>query len=251
MYPRTYRSLTNNYVRSIIYLLVCTVLPFYWLGTHLDLITSTICDRATEILEFVLPQASVETLSMPFSKFGTMYYLDVAQLTSKPENMWMIYLSIAVIFVLCLIKKNRFKPLSLFLMFEVGGFLINCILFQAETFPYTMLDFSELYMVQQIGIWLFFIVIYGITTAFLGSRGYMYKVLSTFMLMVYSLLVGFIRYVVFLYILSIGSSIYMYLMFFTFGPLFDFLYLVSIYGLLVDRLIKVYEVNGKQDWLWY
>ena len=43
----------------------------------------------------------------------------------------------------------------------------------------------------------------------------------------------------------------MALMFFVFGPLFDFLYLVAIYSLLVNKMVKIYDSGeGREDWKW-
>jgi hypothetical protein len=43
----------------------------------------------------------------------------------------------------------------------------------------------------------------------------------------------------------------MALMFFSFGPFFDFLYLVYIYGLYVEKVISVSESQeGKGVWEW-
>ena len=40
-------------------------------------------------------------------------------------------------------------------------------------------------------------------------------------------------------------------MFFAFGPFFDFLYLVGIYGFFMDKVIKFYEsAKGKGAWRW-
>ena len=36
-----------------------------------------------------------------------------------------------------------------------------------------------------------------------------------------------------------------------FGPLFDFLYLVAIYSLLVNKMVKIYDSGeGREDWKW-
>ena len=43
----------------------------------------------------------------------------------------------------------------------------------------------------------------------------------------------------------------MALMFFVFGPFFDFLYLVGIYSIFINKMIELYESQaGKDEWLW-
>ena len=67
----------------------------------------------------------------------------------------------------------------------------------------------------------------------------------------YSLVFGIIRYILFLYVLQRFSVLYMALMFFVFGPFFDFLYLVGIYSIFINKMIELYESQaGKDEWLW-
>lgn len=45
--------------------------------------------------------------------------------------------------------------------------------------------------------------------------------------------------------------IYMALFYFMIGPMFDFLYLVMIYAVFVNRMIGVYDSRkGKEAWKW-
>ena len=59
------------------------------------------------------------------------------------------------------------------------------------------------------------------------------------------------RYTLFLYLLSRYSMLYMTVMYFTFGPMFDFLYLVMLYGLFINRMVNLYDsAKGKEEWEW-
>lgn len=112
-------------------------------------------------------------------------------------------------------------------------------------------QFSNLYMKQQIGIWLTFIVLSGLVTGFLGNRGYLYKILTFLATMAYSLVFGVVRYILFLYLLQQFSILYMALMYFVFGPLFDFLYFVGIYSIFANKMVKMYDTGeGREDWEW-
>ena len=43
----------------------------------------------------------------------------------------------------------------------------------------------------------------------------------------------------------------MALMFFVFGPLFDFLYLVGIYSIFANKMVKVYDKGERKgEWKW-
>jgi hypothetical protein len=69
--------------------------------------------------------------------------------------------------------------------------LVSCIFFlvMPEYFPYTITRYSELYMKQQVGIWLSFLVLAGLVSGWISRSGiskfYMY-----FSVMAYSLYSG-------------------------------------------------------------
>ena len=60
-----------------------------------------------------------------------------------------------------------------------------------------------------------------------------------------------VRYVIFIWLLYRFSVIYMAFFYFMIGPMFDFLYLVMIYAVFVNRMIGVYDSRkGKEVWKW-
>ncbi len=62
---------------------------------------------------------------------------------------------------------------------------------------------------------------------------------------------GTVRYVIFIWLLYRFSVIYMAFFYFMIGPMFDFLYLVMIYAVFVNRMIGVYDSRkGKEVWKW-
>ena len=253
-YPRTYRRLKNNYVRSGIYLLFTMGLPIYFMTQYLGEFTQFISSTVVVALRQVIPSATAEVGQTTFSFMGNISYVNLESTITTPHYLMAQIIATIIILIFCVTGKRRNVPFYMFCFFEGLGFLINCIYFyfKAADFPYSISDFSQLYIKQQLGIWFAFIAIYGITTAFLGEKGYRYKVASTILLALYSFVFGLIRYIVFLYILSKYSALYMYFMYFTLGPLFDFLYLVEIYGILVNKLIKIYDSSeGENEWAWY
>jgi hypothetical protein len=58
---------------------------------------------------------------------------------------------------------------------------------------------------------------------------------------VYSIIFGYLRYGVFLYILSNYSYLYMANLFFTFGLFLDFLYISAIYSIYISIIAKYYK----------
>ena len=64
-------------------------------------------------------------------------------------------------------------------------------------------------------------------------------------IMLYSIVFGTVR------LLYRFSVIYMAFFYFMIGPMFDFLYLVMIYAVFVNRMIGVYDSRkGKGVWKW-
>ena len=106
-------------------------------------------------------------------------------------------------------------------------------------------------MLQELGIWTMFFVMTVMVTGVMGNRGLPYKLLTALAVMRYSIVFGTVRYMVFLYFLYRFSMIYMALFYFMIGPMFDFLYLVMIYAVFVNRMIGVYDSRkGKEAWKW-
>jgi hypothetical protein len=217
------------------------------------MLTFTISKIATRILGREFPGVSMTIRESSYSILGTMAYIDMPDIY---PNLPFILLNILTVVILILFLgsgRRKGKPIAIFFMLSLLIHMITCVyfLFAQTEFPYSIGQFSDLYMKQQIGIWITFTILAGIVTGFLGGRGYLYKVLAFATIMIYSILFGGIRYILFLYILHRFSLLYMGLMFFSFGPLFDFLYLVAIYALLTDKLTRMYDSQkGRAEWKW-
>ncbi len=115
-------------------------------------------------------------------------------------------------------------------------------------FPYSVEDYSELYIKSQVSMWLFIPFILGI--AFLPlPASFAPKIFIIILTIIYSIIFGALRYVVFLYIVSKYSVLYMAILFFAFGPLIDFVYIVGIYSSYTYYLAK--KLKGDESiWKW-
>jgi hypothetical protein len=115
-------------------------------------------------------------------------------------------------------------------------------------FPYEAVDYSELYIKQQIGIWFFVPIIMGLAILPLPST-VTSKVVTLGASFCYSLLFGMLRYAVFLYILTKATLLSMAVLFFVLGPLVDFVYIVGIYSIHIARLANKMKGNFA-SWKW-
>ena len=252
-YARTYRHLAQNTLKNILYflLLILPALILYFIFLHR--LTTFICVTGIRLLGRVLVGVPMGITSRTYPVFGTVDFIDMP--TVYPAFAFTVA-NLAVIFVVLaflITGRRKGHPTAIYLLLSLMSHVVSCVyfIFGGNFFPYEMVDFSELYISQQISLWLIFIVLSGLVTGFVGGKGYIYKVLTFLVTMIYSLCFGAIRYIVFLYVLYRFSMLYMAVMFFVLGPLFDFLYLVGIYSIFVNKMTKYYDSNKRRgEWRW-
>jgi hypothetical protein len=115
-------------------------------------------------------------------------------------------------------------------------------------FPYTLTQFSELYIKTQINMWLFLPFVLG-TALLLMPDPFLPKPALVLLTLIYSIVFGFLRYILFLFIVSRFSVIYIPILFFATGPLIDFVYLVGIYSYYNSRVANNLRKN-RMVWKW-
>lgn len=152
-------------------------------------------------------------------------------------------------------RKSKYKsnPFMIYLTIMMGIHLVTAVffLFVGKLFPYTAAEYSELYMKQQMSTWIFFIILGGTVIGILGSGTVWIRIVTFLGIMTYSFCFGILRCVIFLSVLYQYSIIYMTLFFFALGPLYDFLYLVCIYSIYMNKIVTIYEEKTKQEeWIW-
>jgi hypothetical protein len=111
-----------------------------------------------------------------------------------------------------------------------------------------MLKFSELYITTEVGMWFFVPVIMGIALLPIPA-GIFSKFVILFLTLLYSMIFGIVRYIVFLFIIAKLSYLFMPVLYFSLGPLVDFIYIVGIYSFYVSKVAE----NIAQDckvWKW-
>ena len=252
-YARTYRRISASRTKCFLYICVLILPMLLLLWLHLDDLTRWICEAALYVFRQFCPDIPASIRVKNFALLGKVSYLSVS--TVYPEFQMCLLngaVSLAVIvFIGNLPWKGR--PMAIFLILNAGIQLISSLwfLFAGDSFPLTLTRYSELYMVQEVGIWLVFLVMTGAVTGIIGDRGFLDKFLTVLCVIVYAIVFGTVRYIVFLYLLYRYSVLYMALFYFTLGPMFDFVYLVMIYAFFINRMIRLYESQaGKGAWRW-
>ncbi|MGM9566572.1 MAG: hypothetical protein ACI3W6_00100 [Clostridia bacterium] len=252
-YARAYRRISASKRKCILYicLLILPMLLVLWF--HLDDLTRWVCETAVNVLGKNCPHIHTEIMTEHYGLLGNLSFLSVP--TVYP-GFQVSLINVAVSFLAIVAIANlpwKGKPLAIYLILNGGIHLINSLwfLFGEKYFPYALTTFSELYILQEIGIWIVFLVMTGAVTGIVGDKGFLYKFLTVLAVMAYSIIFGTVRYIVFMYLLYQYSVLYMALFYFTLGPMFDFMYLVMVYAFFVNRMIRLYDSQkGKGAWKW-
>lgn len=252
-YTRTYRRLKKNTLGNILYLSIVVIPVLILFVLNIKNITRFMSQMTVTILGKVYPGTPLYIREELFSIIARMEYVELPTVYPKISFI-LINFIITLLLIMFLNSGNRKgRPLSIYLLMMLLVHIINCIyfIFAAKYFPYTAHQYSILYMKQQIGIWLAFIILAGLITGLLGTSRVLSRVVTFASTLLYSFIYGAIRYVLFLFIIEEFSIIYMAPLYFALGPFFDFLYLVLIYGIYINKMIKTYDSeDGRGEWLW-
>jgi len=252
-YARTYRHLNPNYKEMTAYYLLFSLPCLFILLLTYSKITKIYSEWSLKVLLAFVPAEELAITSGKFLPyFGDVFFVTLPNKIPSDTFVVSNIIAVLLLLIICYNVKDRAKPIATYLSMGLLIHLVASIffLFIPEAFPYTITDYSDLYMKQQVGIWLSFFVI-----ASLVSGGISYsrssKFVMLFAVMGYSLIFGFLRYVVYLVFLLKASTLYMAILFFTFGPFFDFLYLVCIYSIYINVLTKKFDgKDGNAEWQW-
>lgn len=115
-------------------------------------------------------------------------------------------------------------------------------------FPYDVGQFSLLYLGTELGIWLMVPIVLAAAVAPLPAP-FLEKATVILLTLIYSIIFGVVRYVVFLFLLYKISILYMAVMFFSFGPLFDFVYIVGFYS-YYGKILSLRLKHDEEAWQW-
>lgn len=251
-YSRDYRHLNRKrlvYSAGLILVLV-PIIAMYLL--YYSDISYVMAEFARKYLEKFTGQNVYifETDYLPH--FGSVYC--VTTKGRMPDfTMSLIVLVISLIGILILSStKIHMKPLAIFM--NIGMYIsaisATYFLFFPDKFPYTVSNYSELYMKQQIILWLMVIVIYIVSISLIKGL-YIFKFITFVALVGLMGVYGMIRYVLYLTIVVKGSYLFMATLYFTFGVLFDFMVMVAMYSIFMCKASKAYRTRqGDKLWKW-
>lgn len=252
-YARTYRRIKLNLRESLSFIgfIVLPVLIIYMCNIEglIELVTAL----GVLVLSKVIGVEYIQIETTDYSKWWTIRYIDLP--TTYPDfNAVCINLIICLIIWLVMqILRKTGRPVAVYMIYCMCVHIVNCVFFiiTPESMPYDIGDYSSIYLKQQIGIWMMFIVVAGLSFGLSGKSYLVYKIMAFVGVCGYSFVFGVARYILFLYLLYRFSVLYMAIMFFVVGPMIDFVYFVSIYATFMNTMTREYEKGSKKgEWGW-
>lgn len=252
-YARTYRRIHIDWIKSTIFAALLMIPSVLFCILMIDNMTELLAGIGVDILSKVIPEKSLQIVTTEYSVLNSMNYIELpTTYPDFPMIAWNLGICFFTILIMLVFKKIG-KPLAIFSIFAIFTHVVSCIYFllAASEFPCSLRIYSDIYLKQQIGIWLIFIILAGMIVSFMGERRYFFKLLTFLYIMSYSIVFGSVRYILFLYILYRYSVLYMALLFFVLGPMFDYSYFVALYAVFVNRTIKDYQYGDRKgEWRW-
>lgn len=211
-----------------------------------------------ELLSYYLSNFSLYFIDSKISKHEpvsglSFYFLSLnGKFPTLIESLVILVISLFLFFVN---YKSKILPLpfKVWLNFILIILIFSSLffIFFADRFPYTLNDFSLIYIILQIGLISFIPIVIGFPLA-LFSFSWLLLLTNFFIIiitLIYSFIFGAIRYALFLYILKEYSFLWMANLFFNFGPLLDMIYISGIYAFYISILSKKSRQSIK-IWRW-
>lgn len=252
-YTRTYRRLRSGGWQGVLFVCLLVIPSEIVLFWGLPELTRWMSWLAVKLLCARFRGLQIQITTSEFPIAGSVSFVDLPTVYPNLSTIIGNLLVATVILVFICTGRRQGKPVAVFTAIMMVTHYVNCVffLFAKNFFPYTAFHYSNLYVTQQASVWTFFILLAGGTIGFMGRRGALYKILAFLAIIFYSMAFGVVRYVFFLYILERFSIFYMALLFFVFGPFFDFVYLVWIYALYISRMGRLYDsAEERGEWTW-
>lgn len=249
-YARTYRYVAQSKWRVLLSIIVAA-LPFsLFTFFYYPQITIFITKISHYILQgYYAPGELLTSHSNLVEWVGDVTYLDLPGRYPTVLFNW-LNLLVTLVALIILTAFVKVRPWNIFasVMLFVHLFSSLFFIFIPWLFPYTAGEYSSLYLKQQMLMLFFTPFIQGFSIAILPCN--IFTMLAAVIgCYGYFFVFSIVRYVIFLYILSKVSILYMASLFFTFGPFIDFLYIVAIYSLVVNH-VSCNLSREKAVWKW-
>ena len=246
-YSRAYRTFPPLAALHIVLCLLIFGLVFVSVIVYRVELTRIVAVTASHLARLAGVDAGVTRLDF---LWGHVYTVDA--LGSFPSLNYAFLSFVVCILVVLVVPrlKKLSPPIAFWFMYVFIIHLISSVffIFFPEYFPYTLLDFTSLYMMVEVIMWILIpLLVLGIS--WYCPAGIVAKTTLLLATVIYSFVFGMVRLALFVIVLEHYSVIFMAVMFFMFGALVDFIYLTGFYSLFAVR-----TANGlakrRDVWRW-
>jgi len=250
-YHRSYRKESisrNSALIELVVLLLPVVAVFFmypYITYYMGKITRFVLYR------YFSAASTVQVIKSHFVFFD-LYIVHMAAFYHTPMFYFVFFIvSFALLIMSLIIILNKASPIMLYVFYILSINAISATFFALVPldFPYDINLFSDLYIKTEVAIWLVIPFVLAIALVPLRSNLFL-KLLVTIATLLYSIAFSLVRYILFLYVLERFSYVFMASLFFAFGPLIDFIYIVGIYSYYLSAVSrKNINSDGKGQWL--
>jgi hypothetical protein len=247
-YHRAYRKITGSGWIFLVQLLAVTLPISFLILIGYPFITKQMSLVSLAILSPYYEHGALKIIEDVFL-LGNVSLIDIdGTYPSALMSLINFLVSLSLILFLPFVKKG--KNIAIYFVFLAAINLCSALFFTLSPyeFPYTGAEFSKFYLQSEISMWLFIPFILGMAVTLLPTPISL-RLILIFSAIIYSIVFGTLRYIIFLFIISKCSVIYMALLFFAFGPLIDFVYIVGIYSFYNNRLASNLK-SSNSIWKW-
>ncbi|MDO4477458.1 MAG: hypothetical protein Q4B73_00285 [Lachnospiraceae bacterium] len=251
-YIREYRHFKVSFVETVVFMLLC-VLPVGIVTTLFYAPASAAaCGWLTPSLERVLG-TPIETIGYNFIPgLGQVSALSLDGCLPTRLHAVIVLCVALLVLIITRIVRRVLNPVLIYMNMALAVLVASCIffIFWPEYFPYTLSDFSALYMIQQASLNILLPVLLGVALALLPACfGLKYLMVLACVASNYIMMVA--RYAGFLVVLAKFSSLYMASLYFSLGVLFDFIRTVMFFTFAAKRVSeKMQTPEGREQWHW-
>lgn len=251
-YTREYRHMKNAPLSNLVKLCF-TLVPFLIIMWKCySPFSFALSELVKDMLKifFKAEATMAKSDSMPF--FGSVFYVN--HTGTRPEFTMSLLLLGVVLFTMIIILQvlNKYKPFMIYLAIFLSILLISDIyfVFWGDNFPYTLGDYAGIYMLQQAVMWVAIALVLVVSLSVLpGIYGSTF--ISFWGTMLYAVVYGSVRYIVFVVFLYWGTNVFMAPIYFMCGIFFDFMYVIAVYAICASKIsAKLNQKKEMRVWKW-
>lgn len=251
-YTREYRHMKGTPLSNVVEICL-TLIPFLVLmWKYYSSFSFVLSEFVINMLKVFFKVEPIMAQNDSLSFLGPVFYADHPG--RQPNFTMSLLLLIAVLFGMIIILQilDKYKPFMIYIAMFLAILLVSDVyfIFWGGHFPYTLGSYSNIYMIQQAVMWMAIAMVTIISISVLpGIHGS--TVFSFWGIMLYAVVYGSVRYIVFVVFLYLATNVFMAPIYFMCGVFLDFMYVVAIYAICARKISEKFSRKKEMGvWKW-